>query len=339
MTDSLASIHAPVLLDEVLEGLNLQPGKTYIDGTLGLGGHSLALLEALKEQGPLHSPVLLGFDQDAVALQLATKRFEQAHIPSNAYHLVNQNFAHLAQILKEQALSISGGLLVDLGVSSMQLDEAERGFSFRQDGPLDMRMNPTDGQRSAADWVNEEPEEVLADLFWRYGDERFSRWIAKQIVERRDTEPFTRTLALAKLVERVYTAKGQSADKIQQRRKKSGSVAKFQHPATRVFQALRIAVNDELGVLERLLDSLPDCLEPGARVALISFHSLEDRLIKHWFKQACEQRRFNPGFGELTPPPPASFKAITRQPITAQAEELENNPRSRSAKLRIYERL
>lgn len=328
---SIEQQHLPVLLDAVLTVLPLEANKLYVDGTLGLGGHTHALLQHAIEQHAL--PIQwLGIDQDTNALAMATQRLaplvtdNEASVRFNTWH---GNYSQLPEALASiNAPSITGGLLLDLGVSSYQLDTAERGFSFMHNGPLDMRMNPHATQ-TAADILNTWHEADLADCFYQYGEERFSRQIAYKIIQRRTETPFEETHQLATLVEGVY--------RHQQRQGKSKKENK--HPATRVFQALRIGVNAEFEHLKTTLDSLPTVLSPQAVVAIITFHSLEDRLVKHWFKQAINPCCCPPLMPVCQCGLQATFEAVFRKPIEATEAEQEDNPRSRSAKLRVYRRV
>lgn len=301
--------HIPVLLQEVLAGLNLKTGDQVIDGTLGAGGHSQAILEAIGPSGRL-----LAFDVDPVALALAQTRlaaFRQAHF-------VQANFEQISAQAQAHNFEAVQGILVDLGVSSMQFDQADRGFSFQDDGPLDMRMGPQASQ-SAADLINYSDETELANLIYRYGEERQSRRIARTIVQQR---PISRTKILANIiVQAVGERRGQKI-----------------HPATRTFQALRIAVNDELGVLERFLPQAVNLLASEGRLAVISFHSLEDRLVKQFFQQESRDCICPPQQPICTCQHQASLKIISKKPLTASPAEREHNPRARSAKLRVAEK-
>ena len=286
-TDSSpSSLHQPVLLQEVLEMLAPERGGIFVDATLGMGGHT----EALIEKNP-HLRII-GVDQDLQALDLAKTRL------GDKIEYVHGNFGSLAALIQEPV----DGILMDIGVSSFQLDTAERGFSFHSNGPLDMRMNE-ENILTAAHIINTWPERQLADMIFEYGEERLSRRIARAIVEARKKEQFSETKPLADLIALQYPGK-----------------ARFQrpHPATRTFQALRIAVNDELGVLRDGLDDALALLKPGGRLVVISFHSLEDRIVKHRFREALEQ----------------GFSLLTKKPVTAGEQEEKENPRSRSAKLR-----
>jgi 16S rRNA (cytosine1402-N4)-methyltransferase len=296
-----ARLHQPVLLKEVLAGLEPRAGGRYCDATLGLAGHAEALLEA---SGP--DSRLWAFDRDADALALARQQLARFGARVELFHAP---FSRCRVLLEQAGALPIDGCLVDLGVSSPQLDRAERGFSFRRSGPLDMRMDQSRGETAAAYLARvdeQELEGVLRDL----GEERHARRIARFIVEDRDKEPITTTAALAALVARAIPRREHHKD-----------------PATRTFQALRIAINGELAELERLLEDLPGCLAPGGRLAIISFHSLEDRMVKWRFRALAEPR------GER------HFRIVTKKPITADDSELAQNPRARSAKLRVLERM
>jgi len=301
-------MHQPVLLTEVIAALQPRSGGVYIDGTVGAGGHAAAVLEDSTPDGQLY-----GLDQDESALALAGERLSGF---GNRVHLLHANFDRLHQYQFPPA----DGILLDLGVSSMQFDQPERGFSFQTDGPLDMRMDSSVTE-TAADLVNHLPEGDLADLIYRYGEERQSRRIARVIVQDR---PFERTQQLAELIARVVkSGKGnrQGKPKI--------------HPATRTFQALRIAVNDELGALERALPQAIAQLAPGGRLAIISFHSLEDRIVKKYFQQEAKDCICPPEQPVCTCRHKATIHIITKKPITPSLAEIDVNPRARSAKLRV----
>ncbi|MDX2084353.1 MAG: 16S rRNA (cytosine(1402)-N(4))-methyltransferase RsmH [Candidatus Melainabacteria bacterium] len=336
--------HVPVLLGPVLEGLNVQPGKLYVDATLGGGGHAKAILERILPTGKL-----IGLDQDALVLAETTQAMAQwleqnePHAPSNAFLACHSNFKHLPQQLQALGISqITGGLLLDLGVSSFQLDRAERGFSFSKPAPLDMRMDRSQ-PLTAADVVNTYSEQALIQVFSQYGEARFSKTIARRVVAYRQTQgAFSTTTQLADLVQAVYAQHGLTDRQRgggRSKSKKPGVSAVPKHPATQIFQAIRMVVNQELDVLEALLQTLPALLAPGARLAVISFHSLEDRLVKRFLRD--ESRAYEAGcknalFGD--PVGQAHFRCLTAKPIVASEDEQRQNPRSRSAKLRIAER-
>jgi 16S rRNA (cytosine1402-N4)-methyltransferase len=304
-------IHIPVLLKEVIEGLNLRPGAQVIDGTLGLGGHTETILKVTAPDGRV-----LGFDRDETALALARQRLAEA-----GDRLVVQHGSYASMGGAAPALGFGrvDGILLDLGLSSLQLDDAERGFAFRFDGPLDMRFDRSAGQ-SAADLVNSLPEEEIADLIYQFGEDRFSRRIARAIVRAR---PINTTGQLAEVV--ASAVPGGRREKI--------------HPATRTFQALRIVVNDELGELERALPQTIDLLKAGGRLAVISFHSMEDRIVKQFMKRESTDCLCPPEQIVCTCGHTASLRLVTRKPIEADDDEVRANPRARSARLRIAEKL
>lgn len=306
MTDSHGLMHIPVMRDAVLDGLALKPGGHYLDGTFGRGGHARAVLERLGPSGRL---LLMDRDPDAIAC--ATGEFGSD--PRVAIR--HANFSELGEWN-----AVRGGLdgvLLDLGVSSPQLDDSARGFSFRSDAPLDMRMDPTTGL-GAADFLARADEREIADVLFRYGEERMSRRIARAIVGRREDAAITTTRELAELVERAL-----------------GRRERHKHPATRTFQALRIRVNDELGSLERALPAAAATLIPGGRLVVISFHSLEDRIVKHFIRGeiAAPVRRGLPLPTVAAPP----LRAVGRKQM-ADADEIARNPRARSAVLRVAEK-
>lgn len=308
-------MHTPVLLAEVLANL-LPEGRAVervIDGTVGAGGHSRALLENGARE-------LLALDIDSQALVQARETLApfgaRARVIRSSYDHMREAAYHLGWTDGVDAI------LLDLGVSSMQLDTPERGFSFRHDAPLDMRFDPQNGGLTAADLVNTLDEDELAAIFFRYGEERDSRRLARAVVRGR---PYSTTGQLAAVIEAATPARKRREMRI--------------HPATRIFQALRIAVNDELAVIERALPEAIDLLRPYGRIAVISFHSLEDRLVKEAFKLAAADCICPPKVPVCVCGHKASVRLITRKPLTASAEEAANNPRSRSAKLRVAEKL
>jgi 16S rRNA (cytosine1402-N4)-methyltransferase len=283
--------HRPVMPDEVLRLLDPRPGETWVDCTVGGGGHARLIAQKIGPGGRL-----IGLDQDPTMLERAG-----GHLAGLPVTLIHANFDQLPEVLANLGIESVDGVLADLGFASDQLEEPARGLSFRAEGPLDMRLDPTAGT-PAAELVNTMSEPSLADLFFEYGEERQSRRVARKIVERRKSRPFATTSDLADVVRSCV--------------RKSGSI----DPATRVFQALRIAVNDELGALDRLLAALPRVVKPGGRAGIISFHSLEDRRVKHAFR-----------IRELWEP-------VTRKPVEATDAETAANPRARSAKLRVARR-
>ena len=292
--------HVPVLLEESLEFLAVHPGGVYVDATLGLGGHSAEIARRLGAKGKL-----IAFDRDPEAMSKAQARLATvageigAEMPTVEY--VSRPFSEIAEVIAPGTLD---GLLADFGVSSLQLDEAHRGFSFRAEGPLDMRMDPR-SSLTAEQVVNQENEEVLADLIYEFGEERRSRRIARAIVRAR---PIATTAELARVISAAAPA--MKGDKI--------------HPATRTFQALRIRVNDELGEIQSLLKSAGSLLKPGGRLVLISFHSLEDRLVKDALRDGAKAGR---------------YELLTKKTVVATEQESLRNPRSRSAKLRAAKKI
>jgi 16S rRNA (cytosine1402-N4)-methyltransferase len=291
-------MHQPVLLREVLEGLSPLPGWNIVDATVGGGGHAAALLDATSPGG-----TLLGLDRDSAAVAAASATL--ARFGSRA-RLVEGDYADIAEHVRAAGFGPVHAILADCGLSSLQLDDPSRGFSFRSDGPLDMRFSLR-GSTTAADIVNQEGEEALADLFFTLGEERASRRVARRIVERRRVRPFETTADLAEVVARSVGGR-------------HGRI----HPATRVFQALRIAVNGELESLDRLLASASTVLAPGGRLAIIAFHSLEDRRVKRAFREGADA---------------GTWTLRTKKPVVPTRAECLENPRSRSAKLRIAERI
>lgn len=301
-------MHLPVLLQEMVTALQPRPGGCYLDGTVGAGGHAEAILQASAPDGRLW-----GLDQDPAALALAEERLAPF---GDRVVVVSANFDRLSWLARQYQWPLMDGILLDLGVSSMQFDQPERGFSFQAEAPLDMRMNPTTGQ-TAAEMVNTLPETELADLIYQYGEERQSRRIARAIVHAR---PINTTTELAQV---ITQAKRRSRSKI--------------HPATQTFQALRIAVNDELGALTRVLPQAVAQLKPGGRVAVISFHSLEDRIVKWFFKQEATDCLCPVEQLICSCDHQATINIITKKPITSSPQQIAANPRSRSAKLRVAE--
>lgn len=308
--------HLPVLYHEIIHALQPRRGGHYVDGTLGAGGHAYGILESSSPDGRL-----LGMDLDPQALELARQRL--APFGSRAI-IVKASYTSLLTQLQRLKWPAVDGVLLDLGVSSMQFDTPQRGFSFQADAPLDMRFDPENPLR-AVDLVNDLPETDLADIIYRYGEERRSRQIARAIVNSR---PIHTTGQLAEVVARAVSGG----------RKKRRS-RKSVHPATQTFQALRIAVNDELNALETVLPQAVKALATGGRIAVISFHSLEDRIVKLFFRQESKDCICPPKQPVCTCGHRATLKVITRQPLRPSEAEMESNPRSRSAKLRVAERL
>lgn len=306
--------HISVLLDECIENLNIKPDGIYVDGTLGLGGHSYQIASRLT------TGRLIGIDRDETAIERAGGRLEPF---KERLTLVHGNFCDVAAILDELGIEAVDGMLFDLGVSSPQLDEIERGFSYMGDAPLDMRMNKGD-RLTAKEIVNSWSGDQLNRIFWDYGEERYARRITAAILKNREKAPIESTLQLVDIIKSALPAP---------------ALREKQHPAKRCFQAIRIAVNDELGAVEQMMDTAPDKLKVGGRLCVISFHSLEDRIVKLGIarrENGCTCPREAPictcGFVR-------TLKSVSRKPILPSEEETENNPRARSAKLRVAERV
>ena len=306
--------HVSVLLEECIEGLNIRPDGIYVDGTLGGGGHS-SRIAALLTTGR-H----IGIDRDPVALEAAGKRLEPY---ADRVTLVHANFCEMASVLKNLGISGVDGILLDLGVSSPQLDDGERGFSYMVDAPLDMRMNSQD-TLSAYDVVNSWPYDQLKRILYDYGEERYAPKIAAAICSRRENAPIATTLELVDVIRGAMPA---------------SALREKQHPAKRSFQAIRIAVNDELGAVSKVMEDAIPLLNPGGRLAVITFHSLEDRIVKNAMAEAAKGCTCPPNFPVCVCGNKPKVKLITRKPIVSGEEELERNPRARSAKLRICEKL
>lgn len=307
--------HLPVLLNEVIRLFDPKPGQTYVDCTLGGGGHAKAILSRITPGGHL-----IGIDRDQDALDKVKPEFDEF---SGSVSLVRGDFADLEQILKDLGISSVDGVLFDLGVSSHQLDAGERGFSFSVFAPLDMRMDQRQ-PRTAADLVNQLPEKELADLIYQNSDERWSRRIAKAIVERRQNSPILTTKDLAEIVSSVIP-RGAHPQKI--------------HPATRTFQALRIAVNSEMEQIDRGFAAAVAALKPGGVVSIISYHSLEDRKAKQFLAVAAGRCQCPPGLPACVCGAQQVVKILTKKPVVPTPEEIEANPRSRSAKLRVAQKI
>lgn len=306
--------HLSVLYSQSIEQLAIRPDGCYIDCTLGGGGHSSGILTNLGPQGRL-----IAFDKDQDALKAAQLKLDKLQRDS-AVDLIHRDFADIADVYREQNLPLADGLLADLGVSSWQLDQAERGFSYMQEGPLDMRMNQTAGQ-TAADLVNSADEAELTRILTDYGEERYARRISQAIIRARADEPFRTTTQLSAVVRRAMPAQ---------------ALKEAQHPAKRTFQAIRIAVNGELSALEKLLAALPDILAPGGRACIITFHSLEDRLVKEAFRKWESPCTCPRSFPVCVCGQKSLGKNLTRKPIIADDKEMKENPRARSAKLRVF---
>lgn len=307
--------HTTVLLEETVNGLNIRPDGIYVDCTLGGAGHSELILSKLSEKGKLYS-----FDQDDTAIMHAKEKLARF---GDRITIIKSNFENLQDELSKLGISKVDGVLYDLGVSSPQLDTPERGFSYHHDAPLDMRMD-MDAEFSAYDIVNNWSYNDLVRIFFKYGEEKFSKQIARKIEAARDSSPIQTTGQLVELIKEAIPAPA---------RRKGG------HPAKRIFQAIRIAVNDELGVFERSLQQAIELLNQGGRISVITFHSLEDRICKATFKQASETPDLPPGLPIIPDEYKPIIKLITRKPIIPSEEELEVNNRARSAKLRIAEKL
>ena len=306
--------HVSVLLNECIENLNIKPGGVYLDGTLGLGGHSYQIASRLT------TGRLICIDRDETAIERAGKRLAPF---GDRVTLGHGNFSDAAQIIDSLGIPGVDGMLFDLGVSSPQLDEIQRGFSYMGDAPLDMRMDAGDSL-TAYEVVNTWPEERLNRILWDYGEERYARRISRAILEHRAKKPIATTLELVEIIKGAMPA---------------AALREKQHPAKRSFQAIRIAVNDELGAISQMMETAPDKLNKGGRLCVISFHSLEDRIVKAGIaarENGCTCPREAPictcGFVQ-------TLKSVSRKPILPGAEELEQNPRSRSAKLRVAERV
>lgn len=306
--------HISVLLDECLEGLAIRPDGIYVDGTLGGAGHSFQIAKRLT------TGRLIGIDRDPVALAAAAERLSPCQ---DRVTLVHSNFCELALVLKELGIPGVDGILLDLGVSSPQLDDGERGFSYMADAPLDMRMNGQDAL-TAAEIVNTWPQEELKRILYSYGEERYAPQIAAAICQRRGEKQIETTLELVDIIRSAMPA---------------AALREKQHPAKRSFQAIRIAVNDELNAVEKVMEAAIPLLNPGGRLAVITFHSLEDRIVKTAMAAASKGCTCPPSFPVCVCGKKPQIKLISRKPVTASQEELENNPRSRSAKLRVCEKL
>lgn len=300
--------HESILLNEVIEFLKPAGGRLLADGTLGGGGHTEALLQA--------GATVKGVDRDLDARTYAAERLARF---GNRFEAVAGCFSDMAQLAEEGKWGGLDGILLDLGVSSHQLDAGERGFSFRFDGPLDMRMG--EEGRTAADLVNTWAEADLRQIFWDLGEEKSARKIAAWIVQEREKAPFETTLQLADGIERLIGRRGRT------------------HPATKIFQALRMEVNDELGELRRFLSAAPSLLNPGGRLAIITFHSLEDRIVKNAFRDASQKEIDRPEWPAPRPNPDYHYHLLTRKGVAPGKEEVQRNPRSRSSRLRVVERI
>lgn len=306
--------HVSVLLQECIDGLNIKPDGIYVDGTLGGAGHSSQIAARLT------TGRLIGIDRDQVALKAAGERLAPF---GDRVTLVHSNFCEVKQVLQDLGIAGVDGILLDLGVSSPQLDDGERGFSYMADAPLDMRMNRKDAL-TAYHVVNQWSFEELRRILFDYGEERYAPKIASAICARREVKPIETTLELVDIIRGAMPA---------------AALREKQHPAKRSFQAIRIAVNDELGSVEKVMRDAVDCLNPGGRLAIITFHSLEDRIVKVGMADAAKGCTCPPNFPVCVCGKQPKVKLISRKPIVSGEEELERNPRARSAKLRVCEKL
>ena len=306
--------HISVLLDECIEGLNIRPEGIYVDGTLGGAGHSTQIAKRLT------TGRLIGIDRDPIALKAAGERLAKV---TDRATLVHSNFCDMKQVMEDLQIPGVDGILLDLGVSSPQLDDAERGFSYMADAPLDMRMNSQD-TLTADLVVNTWSQEELKRILYTYGEERYAPQIAAAICRRREAAPIKTTLELVDVIRSAMPP---------------AALREKQHPAKRSFQAIRIAVNDELGSVERVMDDAISMLNPGGRLAIITFHSLEDRIVKTAMAEAAKGCTCPPNFPVCVCGKKPIVKLVSRKPIVSTEEELERNPRARSAKLRICEKL
>ncbi len=311
---SIEFSHRSVLLDECIEGLAIKPGGIYVDGTCGGGGHSFEIAKRLT------TGRLIGIDQDEDAIKAASKRLS---VYGDKITMVRNNFSELSDICKDLGIEKIDGLLIDLGVSSFQLDEAERGFSYSADAPLDMRMDQRK-KLSAYDVVNTYSEEELRRILFEYGEEKFSAKIAEKIVSERSRSPIRTTLELSELIKSAIPAAARNGG---------------HHPAKRSFQAIRIEVNGELDVISPAINSAASLLNKGGRMAIITFHSLEDRIVKQTYAKLAEGCVCPKSFPVCVCGNKPKIKIITKKPILPSEKELEENPRSRSAKLRVAEKL
>lgn len=306
--------HVSVLLNECIEGLAVKPDGIYVDGTLGGAGHAFHVCEKLSEKGQF-----IGIDQDEAAIRTSTERLQPF---GDRVHLVRSNYVNIKQVVKELQIDKVDGILLDLGVSSYQLDTKERGFSYMADAPLDMRMDQS-RDFTAKDLVNSYPEEKLYEIIKHYGEERYAKSIARNICRKRQEQEIETTGELVDIIKSSMPAKA-----------KNGKG----HPAKRTFQAIRIELNHELDVLQDALEDMVDLLNPGGRLCIITFHSLEDRIVKNFFRKMENPCTCPPDFPVCVCGKKPKGKVITRKPILPGEEELEINSRSKSAKLRIFER-
>lgn len=306
-------MHISVLLNESIDGLNIKDDGTYVDCTLGYAGHSSEILKRVKRGR------LFAFDQDSKAIEFSSKKLKEI---GDNFEIINSNFVHIKDELEKRNVKEVDGILFDLGVSSPQLDESDRGFSYHMDARLDMRMNQNQ-ELSAYEVVNTYSEGELANIFFKYGEEKYSRSIAKNIVRNRDVKPIETTLELVEVIKASVPEKAK----------------RDKHPARKVFQAIRIEVNNELGILDKTMRDSLSMLKVGGRVAVITFHSLEDRIIKNIFKEVTEIDPKVKGLPNIPDSYLPDFKLVNNKAIIPSDEELEINNRSRSSKLRIIERI
>lgn len=307
--------HISVLLDETVDSLNIKPNGTYVDGTLGGGGHSLEICKRLGDGGRL-----IGIDQDMDAIKAATERLSDY---SDKVAIVHSNYQDIDSVLKGLAIGGVDGIILDLGVSSYQLDNVDRGFTYREDTPLDMRMDQSNPM-TAKDIVNDYSEEELFHVIRDYGEDGFAKNIAKHIVRARQEKPIETTGELNEIIKAAIPAK---------MRQGTG------HPSKKTFQAIRIELNKELEVLENSLDKMIELLNPGGRLSIITFHSLEDRIVKNIFRKNMNPCTCPPGFPVCVCGKAPTGKVITRKPIIPSSEELEDNKRAKSSKLRVFEKV
>ncbi len=306
--------HKSVLLDECIGNLNIKPDGVYVDGTLGGAGHSLEIARRLTEGG-----LLVGIDQDQAAIETARERLAEY---GDRCRIVRSNYVHMDEVLRDLSIGGADGILLDLGVSSYQLDTPERGFSYMEDAPLDMRMDQRQ-DKTARDIVNEYTEQELYHLIRDFGEDRFAKNIARHIVKARQDKPVETTGQLAELIKAAIPARVR---------------AQGGHPAKRTFQAIRIELNQELTVLKEALDKMAGLLNPGGRLCIITFHSLEDRIVKTKFRELEKPCTCPPDFPVCVCGRKSLGRVVTRKPILPTEEEMEENPRSKSAKLRVFER-
>ena len=308
-------VHEPIMLEEVIDGLRIRPGGIYVDGTLGGAGHSDRIAERLNEKG-----MLIGIDQDGDAIAAASKRLNKY---GEKVRIVRSNYAAMRSVLEGMNIRRVNGILLDLGVSSYQLDNAERGFSYREDAPLDMRMDQRNA-RTARDIVNDCSEKELYHIIRNYGEDKFAKNIARHIAARRKEKAIETTGELTEIIKAAIPAKVR---------------ARGGHPAKKTFQAIRIELNQELNVLKDHLADMIDLLDDGGRICVITFHSLEDRIVKNIFRTSENPCICPPEFPVCTCGRVSKGRVVTRKPLLPSDEEMERNPRAKSAKLRIFERL